>query len=103
MFLLANFVEAVAGVLNMILWIYMWIVIIQALVSWVNADPDNPIVRFLDSATEPVLYRVRRALPFLRASVIDFSPLVVLIAIFFLQTFLVQSLYDVARTLRYGG
>ena len=103
MFLLANLIEAVAGVLNMVLWLYMWVIIIQAVVSWVNADPYNPIVRFLYNVTEPVLYRVRRALPFLRASSIDFSPIVVFIAIFFLQTFLVQSLYDLARTIKYGG
>jgi YggT family protein len=103
MFLLANFIEAVAGVLNMLLWIYMWILIIRALVSWVNADPYNSIVRFLYNVTEPVLYRVRRAMPFLYAGGIDLSPIVVFVVIFFLQTFLVQSMYDLARTIKYGG
>ena len=51
MFLLANLIEAVAGVLNMVLWLYMWVIIIQAVVSWVNADPYNQIVRFLYNVT----------------------------------------------------
>jgi YggT family protein len=77
----------------------MWIVIIRALLTWVNPDPRNPIVRFLYNATEPVLYRVRRAIPSFGG--IDFSPLVVILAIMFLQTFLVGSLHDLAARLRY--
>jgi len=102
MFILANFVAALATVVDYLLWIYLWIVIARALISWVNPDPYNPIVRFLYGATEPVLYRLRRALP-LYAGGIDFSPIVVFIAILFLQQFLVQSLYDLGRTLRYMG
>jgi YggT family protein len=64
---------------------YFWIVIVGALISWVNPDPYNPIVRFLRSATEPVFYRVRRALPFLRTGGIDFSPVIVIAAIYFLD------------------
>jgi len=80
----------------------MWIVIARAIISWVNPDPYNPIVRFLYSATEPVLYRIRRLLP-LYAGGIDFSPIIVFVAIIFLQRFLVQSLYDLAQSLRYVG
>jgi len=68
-------------------------------ISWVNADPYNPIVRFLYVATEPVLARVRRVLP-VYAGGFDLSPVVVWIAVIFLQRFLVQSLYDLAHTLR---
>ena len=102
MFILANLVEALAAVVNMLLTLYMWIVIARAVVSWVNPDPHNPIVRFLYSVTEPVLYRLRRALP-LYAGGIDFSPILVFVAILFLQRFLVQSLYDLAQSLRYAG
>ena len=91
MFLLSNFLQATASVLQIVLTLYMWIVIARALISWVNPDPYNPIVRFLYSATEPLLYRVRRMLP-LFAGGIDFSPLLVLIAIYFLQAFLVRDL-----------
>src|SRR5580765_9044081 len=98
MFLLANLLFAIAGVLDWVLTIYMYIVIARALISWVNPDPRNPIVRFLYNATEPVLYRVRRVLPFFGG--LDFSPLVVIFAIYFLQGFLVASLKDVALRMR---
>jgi YggT family protein len=99
MFILANFLEATAYVLQLVLWLYMWVVIARAVISWVNPDPYNPIVRFLYNATEPLLYRVRRALPIFLGG-IDFSPLVVLFSIYFLERFLVQSLRDLAFTLR---
>jgi len=99
MFILSNFLLATASVLSMVLTIYMWIVIARALLSWVNPDPYNPIVRFLYSATEPLLYRVRRSMPFSTGG-IDFSPLLVLIAIYFLQGFLVTSLRDLALSIR---
>lgn len=102
MFILANFLDAVARVLYYLLEVYMWIVVARALISWVNPDPYNPIVRFLYGATEPVLYRLRRTLP-LYAGGIDFSPILVFVAIIFLQRFLVQSLYDLARSLRFMG
>jgi len=95
MFIFANFLGALASVLQLVLTLYMWIVIARALISWVNPDPYNPIVRFLYNATEPVLYRVRRRLP-LFAGGIDFSPLIVIFLIYFLQAFLVQSLRDLA-------
>jgi len=99
MFILANFLLATASVLGMVLTVYMWIVIARALISWVNPDPYNPIVRFLYSATEPLLYRVRRALPFSTGG-IDFSPLIVIFVLVFLQNFLVTSLRDLALSLR---
>jgi YggT family protein len=83
----------------MVIWVYTWILIGRAVISWVNPDPYNPIVRFLYSATEPVLRRLRRVIPTV-AGGIDFSPMILLLALFFLQEFLVQSLHDLARTLR---
>jgi YggT family protein len=77
LFILANFLNAVAGVLGLILWAYMWLVIARAIVSWVSADPRNPIVRFLYNTTEPLLYRVRRSIPCVFGG-IDFSPLIVI-------------------------
>ena len=99
MFLVANLLNALATVLGMVLTLYMWIIIARAVVSWVSADPYNPIVRFLYMATEPVLYRVRRTIPS-SAGGVDFSPIIVLLAIFFLQACLVQSLHDLAVRLR---
>lgn len=99
MLIVANLLNAVALVLDSVLKIYSWIVIARAVLSWVNPDPYNPIVRFLYAVTEPVLYRVRRVVPVLGGSV-DVSPIVVLLGIFFLQAFLVQSLRDLAFALR---
>jgi|ERR1700687_4698880 len=99
MFIFSNFLQATASVLQLVLWLYMWIMIARAVISWVNPDPHNPVVRFLYNATEPLLYRVRRAIPIF-AGGIDFSPLIVLIAIYFLQVFLVQSLRDLAFSIR---
>lgn len=99
MFVFSNLLGAIASVLQLTLTLYMWIVIARALISWVNPDPYNPIVRFLYNATEPLLYRVRRSLPVF-AGGFDLSPLVVLIAIYFLEAFLVTSLRDLAFSLR---
>ena len=98
MFVISHFLEALAGVLNMILSLYMWIIIIRALLSWVNPDPYNPIVRFLYGITEPVLARIRRVLPPLGG--IDLSPMVAIIGIIFLKQFLIPVLYDLALSLR---
>jgi len=95
MFIMSNFLIAVAKILDIVLSLYMWVIIGRAIISWVNPDPYNPIVRFLNSVTEPVLYPIRRKLP-INLGGIDFSPILVIIAIIFLQTFLVQSLVQIA-------
>ena len=99
MFVIANLLVAVAQVLDYILWAYLWIIVGRVIVSWVNADRYNPIVRFLYSATEPVLERVRRRLP-VYGTGFDLSPIVVWIAVIFLQRFLIRSLYDLDNALR---
>jgi len=86
--------QAVAVVLDYVLWLYMWVIIARALISWVNPDPWNPIVQFLQRMTEPVLYPIRRRLGF--AMGLDVSPIIALLIIVFLQVALVQSLKDVA-------
>lgn len=99
MFILSNFLVALAQVLDYVLWAYTWILLGRVFISWVNADFQNPIVRFVYAATEPVLEPVRRRLP-LFAGGLDLSPIVVWIALLFLQRFLVRSLYELAYTLR---
>ena len=98
---LRQFTLATATILNTLLSIYFWILLAAAVLSWVNPDPNNPIVRFLRAVTDPVLYRVRRALPFVYAGGIDFSPLVVMLGIQFVKIVVVQSLYELA--LRIAG
>ena len=99
MFVLSNFITAVAKVLSVVLNLYMWLIIIRALISWFSPDPYNPIYQVLIRITEPVLGYIRRFLP-MRASMMDLSPIVALLVILFLQTFLVQSLYGLALSLR---
>ena len=99
MFVFANFLAGLAQVINMLLTFYMWILIARVVISWVNADPYNPIVRAIISVTEPLLYRIRRSLPVF-AGGIDFSPLIVFAGIYFLQIFLVQSMIDLAVRMR---
>jgi YggT family protein len=95
MFILSNLLIAVAKILDIGLSLYMWIVIGQTIVSWVNADPYNPIVRFLHGATEPVLSPIRRSLPVYFGG-IDFSPALVILAIVFIKAFVVQTLVQLA-------
>ena len=95
MFVFGNLLYALATVIEYVLQFYSWIVIARVVISWVNADPYNPIVRAIYSMTEPVLYRIRRALPVFGGG-IDFSPIVVFIGIMFLQSFLVQTLRQLA-------
>ena len=90
---------AIAQVLDYVLWAYMWFLIGRVIMFWVNADYNNSIVRFLYAATEPVLEPVRRRLPVF-AGGFDISPIIVWLAILFLQRFLVQSLYELAAALK---
>lgn len=98
MFIFANFLVAVAEVLQIVLTLYMYIIIAQAVLSWVSPDPYNPIVRFIHNITEPVLYRVRSKLPVIFGG-IDFSPIIVILGIVFLQRFVVNSLLMLAQRL----
>jgi YggT family protein len=95
MFILGNLLVALASVIGLVLNLYMWIIIARAVISWVNPDPYNPIVRFLYGITDPVLLAVRRRLP-LHFGGIDFTPIVVILAIMFLDQFVVESLKDLA-------
>ncbi len=91
MFVLSYFLRALAEVLHIVLYTYMLIVIARAILSWVNPDPYNPIVRFLYNVTEPVLYRIRRAIP-IDMGGIDFSPMLLIIVLIFLDNFVVPTL-----------
>lgn len=100
MFIPANFVSAVAQVLDVVLNIIFWLVALRAFVSWVNADPGNAIVRFLEKTTEPILRPIRMRMPLSLRFGVDISPLVLCLLIIFLRAFLVKSLFDLAWWLR---
>ena len=99
MLVLRNLLIALATVLNYALTIFMFITIARAVLSWVSPDPYNPIVRFIHNVTEPVLYQIRKRLPMMFGG-IDFSPIVVILLIIFLQKFVVDSLVGLADSLK---
>jgi YggT family protein len=99
MFVLENFIVALAKIVDIGLTIYIWLIIGRALVSWVNPDPYNPIVTFLYRTTEPVLAPIRRMMP-MRGMGLDLSPIVVILVIYFLQMFLVKTIIQMAYYVR---
>jgi YggT family protein len=98
MFIFGYFLWAIATVLNYVLLFLMLVVLARAVLSWVNPDPSNPIVHLISSITEPLLHRIRRALPVVYDG-IDLSPVVVFLAIVFLKEFLVGSLRTLSKML----
>lgn len=82
----------------MVLYMYMWVIIARAVISWVNPDPYNPIVQFLYRITEPVLEWYRRKIPTYNLGM-DLSPMLVILTIIFLQYFLVPVLMGMGRAL----
>lgn len=100
MFIAGNFLLAAAGVVNIILTGLYWIILIRAVISWVNPDPYNSIVQLLNKITEPVLYPIRKILPPGFNIGIDISPLIAVLIIIFLKSFLVKTLIDLAYKLR---
>ncbi len=99
MFVLGNLVQATAQILNSLLEAYKWVLVITALLSWVNPDPYNPIVRFLRAVVDPFRDAIRRVFPFTLGP-IDFSLLIGILLIQFTQMFLVRSLMDLSYRLK---
>ena len=103
MFVAGNFLTALASVLHMLLQAYIWVVIIRALISWVNPDPWNPIVKMLNRLTDPLLEPIRRRMFRMMGyggMGIDLSPLILIAAIYFLDFFLVGTLTDLGMRIR---
>jgi YggT family protein len=93
MFVFGNFVTGVAYVLDMVLNLYFWIILIRAVLSWIQPNPYNPLVRIIYKLVDPVTYKLSRMIP-TRIGMIDFAPFILMIIIVFLQRFLVRSLFD---------
>jgi len=96
MFVFSNFLQALATILDTLLWLYFWLIIVSAILSWVSPDPFNPVVRVIRSLTEPVFHKVRSWIPFTNLGGIDLSPIIVLLGIEFLRIFLVQTLQQLS-------
>jgi YggT family protein len=95
MFIAGNLLYALAVLVDALIWGYIIVLFARVLISWVNADPYNPLVRFLVGITEPVLRPIRRWLPFAGIG-IDLSPAVLMLVLYFLQVFLVRTLIQLA-------
>ena len=102
MFLVANLLNGIGVVLDTVLYVYMIIIVVSALISWVNPDPYNPIVRFLRTMTEPVYRPIRKVLTEKLGikSMIDISPIIAILATFFLREVVVQSIFDLADRMK---
>ncbi len=98
MFIFGNVLIGLAKVLGLVLNIYMWVIIIRALISWVNPDPYNQIVQILTKVTEPALRPIRRLVPPHKVG-IDFSPLIAVLVIIFLQYAVIDTLYRIGRSM----
>lgn len=94
MFVLINILEAVIYVVDTLLSVYSWVVIAVCLISFVNPDPYNPIVRILRNLTEPLLWRIRKWLPFVYVGGLDLSPIVLLIGIQLVKMVIIKSVYQ---------
>ena len=99
MFVFGNFLGGIAYVVNMLLEIYLWVVIIRTILSWIRPNPFNPLVRIIYGLVDPITYRLSRLLP-TRIGMFDIAPFVVILIIIFLQRFLVSSLADLAVRMR---
>ena len=94
---MSSVLTALANLVEMVFTLYIYVVVARALISWVSPDPYNPIVRFLHNATDPVLYRLRRLLPF-STGAIDFSPMILIFLLFLVKGFLVSMLFSFSHS-----
>ena len=99
MFVVGNLLMTIARLLETVINLYTIVIIISALLSWVNPDPYNPVVRVLRSRTEPLYYRIRKRFPFVFVNVLDLSPLVVLLILQLFNGVVITSLYQFGRGL----
>jgi YggT family protein len=93
MFVFGNFVTGIAYVVDTLLNIYFWIILIRAVLSWIQPNPYNPLVRTVYKLVDPVTYKISRIIP-TRIGMVDFAPFILMILIIFLQRFLVRSLFE---------
>ncbi|MBE0491918.1 MAG: YggT family protein [Sulfurospirillum sp.] len=98
MIVLATLIEALAQILHMLINIYIWVIIIAALISWVRPDPYNPIVQVLRRLTEPVYEFIRRYVPTVIGG-IDLAPIAIILGLQFLDLFAVKLLFALVNAL----
>ncbi len=99
MFIVGNFLNGAAYVMNILLEMYLWVVIIRTILSWIRPNPYNPLVRIIYGVVDPVTYRISRIFP-TRIGMFDVAPFIIILIVIFLQKFVVASLFDLAVRLR---
>lgn len=98
MIILATFVEALAQILHTIINIYIWVIIIAALITFVRPDPYNPIVQILFRLTNPVYAFIRRYIPTIFGG-LDIAPIIVILSLQFIDLFAVKLLFALVNAL----
>ncbi|RMF68766.1 MAG: YggT family protein [Calditrichaeota bacterium] len=98
MFVFSNLFLSIADLLDILITLYIWVVIIRAILSWIRFDPYSPITQFLVRVTEPALSRIRRIVPIIAG--LDLSPLVLILGLSIAEGFLVNTLRDLAYAIR---
>ena len=99
MFVFGNLLLSVARLFDVVITLLYWMIIIRSLVSWVNPDPFNPIVQFLQRTTDPILIPIRRVFK-MQFWAVDISPIIAVLCLLFIQSFFVRTLTDFALRLR---
>ena len=95
MFIIGNLLNAIAAILDIVLNGLMLILLVNALLSWVRPDPNNPIVQFLDRVSDLVCGPIRRLFPTTIGGM-DFAPFIAMLALWFIRLFVVDSLRGIA-------
>ena len=104
MYPLGSLLVSIAKVLSILLTIYQYIVLGAVIISWVNADPNNPIVRFLRQSTEPIFRPIRKLMPqAMYRTGIDFTPLIVFLLIVLIQNFIISLMIHYGQKLMVTG
>ena len=98
MFVIGNLLIAVGLILNFVIGIYIWIIIIRAVMSWFNPDPYNRLIRFIVAITEPLLSEVRRIIPLMGG--MDLSPMIVIVLLYFTRSFVVSTILEIGHRLQ---
>ena len=99
MFAMGNLLAAIAVILSYVITVLVWLIIIRALISWVNPDPYNIIVQILHRVTEPLLSPFRRILPIHNIG-IDISPIIAILCLWFIKLFIIRTMLDLAMRMR---
>ena len=96
-------IQGIANIINIILTLYTYVIIASVILSWVNADPNNPIIQLINKLTVPLYNKIRSYMNrwFGQLTVIDLSPFILLLLIYFLQTALVGNLFKLAHNIKF--